>query len=135
MADPLLPCPIKGTITKGTTPLANRKVVITNNSTGDTVSIVTDSDGRYLYDAANFPNDYSYGDEITVSVDNETAKFKVEVRTVKDNFVIRKRRSMPTRELFPFIETTNFAISDQLEFLIVESNTDGEFKLKVIYEG
>ncbi|MBI2136865.1 hypothetical protein HYU06_07375 [Candidatus Woesearchaeota archaeon] len=130
---PSAPYIITGQITNGSTKLASRKVAIANNTTEDSDSVYTDSNGNYSYDLANLTKGYSNGDSITISVDAEaTTSFSVEVREHETGIMWRRRL---TRATYPYLDAPDIYANGRLDVAIVEASTNGNYKLRIIYEG
>lgn len=65
---PVSPYPVTGRVyaNSGTTALSNVNVICKNVSNNETQSMLSDANGDFIFDLANFPSGYSTGDEISL---------------------------------------------------------------------
>lgn len=63
-----LPYPVNGTITDSDSSAVVTKVVLRNDRTGEKISVVSNSLGQYVMDAANLASGYMDSDRITIIV-------------------------------------------------------------------
>ena len=69
MPTPSIPYIISGTVYQvgTTTPATSNNLTLTNETTNETISTVTNSQGRYIFDLANLASGYSDGDFIRIT--------------------------------------------------------------------
>lgn len=134
---PQSPRPVYGTIKDNGVALPNRKVRITNDTTGDIINTVTDSDGKYLVDAANFDNGYTEGDTVIVSVDGKSNTFDVEIRYATTDLVVKVRKDVPLSDdkYSSWVDITAFGCDDGLEINIMNTSVNGDYSILINYEG
>ncbi len=71
MVDPRFPALLFGKITSITRPVVDRLVYVKDVDLGETQTILTDEFGQWVIDAANYESEYSIGDTIEVSLDDD----------------------------------------------------------------
>ena len=96
---PDIPYPIYGILKDCTgNPIMDVEITITNNRTLATLVVITNEDGEYIEDAANFDGGYLNGDSIEVSCSyaTNTGVIDVEVGMVEINITVLCTRSFGT---------------------------------------
>jgi len=111
----------------------NVTVTFTNNTTGDSQTAVTDSTGYAFVDAANFTNQYSNGDSITVSAINYSTDFKYEILDHSTGQQIRKELNLSGTGTV--VDLNKFFNTNKLTIVISEATTNGNYELHILYEG
>ena len=52
--------------------ITNTALIVTNETSGETITVFTDSSGDYIFDLANFASGYADGDSIRISTSDDT---------------------------------------------------------------
>ena len=89
-SDPRFPSIIYGTITSKNLPVADRLLCLKDVRLNEFITILTDENGNYAVNAANYASAYNVGDTIIISLKDDSPE-------MDDNISVQNGKIMLTR--------------------------------------
>lgn len=108
-------------------------VTITNLTTNETMTGVTNASGEVVFDANNFESGYTNGDRIKAEFEDYNINIKYSIQDADTGQYIRRERDPSGTGRIA--DLTPFYSAGRIKIELIDTSTDGVFKLHILYKG